>query len=269
VIDLHAHLLPGLDDGAPDLEAALEMARMAVADGITHMACTPHIMPGVYDNDAPAIEAAVDRLAAVLGEKGVELGLLVGADVRMDPLLSGKLASGDVPTLNGSRYFLFEPPHDVAPPRCGEAARALIDNGFVPILTHPERLSWIENHYDLIVGMAAGGALIQLTAGSITGHFGRRPKYWSERMLDEGLVFILASDAHNTTSRPPMLSAARDAVAERLGEDQAWAMVAERPAAIANDQDIAPLTRKVVPQMPARQRSGLARWVRRRGISER
>jgi protein-tyrosine phosphatase len=269
MIDLHAHLLPGIDDGAADIETALAMARMAVADGITHMACTPHVMPGVYANEATGIAAAVDRLAEALADEAIALVLLIGADAHMDPLLPGKLADGNVPTLNGSRYFLFEPPHDVAPPRSGEAVRTLVEQGFVPILTHPERLSWIESHYDLILAMAREGALIQLTAGSITGSFGRRPTYWSERMLDEGLVSIVATDAHNISSRPPVLSSARDRVSERLGEDEAWAMVAERPTAIANNEVLVGPGRKVVPQMPAREAKGLARWARKLGISGR
>ena len=105
-------------------------------------------------------------------------------------------------------------------------------SGYVPVLTHPERLSWIDGQYDLIQRMAASGVLIQLTAGSVLGHFGRRARYWAERMLDENLVDLLATDAHNLDSRPPLLAAARDAVAKRCGDATGARLVAANPLAI-------------------------------------
>src|SRR5690606_33768464 len=107
------------------------------------------------------------------------------------------LRQGRIPTLSNSRYFLFEPPHHVAPPRLEEAAFNLLAAGYVPILTHPERLTWIESHYAVFKRLAHSGVWMQLTAGALYGKFGARPRYWSERMLDEGLVHIVASDAHD------------------------------------------------------------------------
>jgi protein-tyrosine phosphatase len=111
-------------------------------------------------------------------------------------------------------------------------AFGLIAAGFVPILTHPERLGWIERHYELVLQMAFSGVLLQITAGSVTGAFGRRVRYWAERMLDEGVVDLVATDAHDVNVRAPRLSPARDAIDRRLGEETATRLVAKTPLLI-------------------------------------
>lgn len=237
MIDLHCHILPGVDDGAGDLETALEMAAMAVADGITITACTPHIMPGVYDNEAGTIRAQVDELRQALAEASLPLELVIGSDAHMRPDFTTALDRGRILTLNDSRYVLFEPPHHVAPPRLEECLFAIQMAGYVPILTHPERLSWIETRYPLIAHLARSGIWMQITAGSLTGRFGKRPKYWAERLLNEGLVHLLASDAHNCTSRPPHLSHAHELAEALVGKDEADHLVYARPAAVLDNAD--------------------------------
>jgi protein-tyrosine phosphatase len=256
MIDLHCHMLPAIDDGAGDLQVALEMARIAVADGIRVTACTPHIYPGLYENSGPGIRAAVAQLGEALRAAGIELDLVVGADVHLCPSLVDDLRSGHAPTLNGSRYFLFEPPHHVAPPRLENAVFGALSAGYVPVVTHPERLSWIESHYALFEQMVRQGAWMQVTAGSLTGRFGRRPRYWAERMLDEGLVHLLATDSHGATKRPPLLAEARDAAASRVGEAEALRLVEGRPRAILDDVAPAMVTPPPVPDRPA----GLRTW---------
>ncbi len=238
MIDLHCHILPGIDDGAPDLAESLAMARVAVADGIRVTACTPHIYPGMYENNAVGIRQAIAALRLALQDANIPLQLVEGADVHLTPDLLDGLRAGRIPTLNGTRYFLFEPPHHVAPPRLENVVFDLVSAGYVPILTHPERLSWIDGHYPLFAKLVKGGAWMQLTSGAITGRFGPRAKYWSERMLDEGLVHIVATDAHRADKRAPWLAEGMHAVAKRLGEGEATRMVASRPAAVL--RDIAP-----------------------------
>lgn len=268
MIDLHCHLLPGIDDGSPDLETSVAMARMAVADGITDIACTPHVTPGVYDNEASDIRARIYRLGRHLRDSGVELNLWMGGDVHVDPGLVGKLANGLVPTLGDSRYLLLEPPHHVVPPRLPELVSELVVAGYVPIITHPERLTWIEAHYPLFVSMIEKGALVQLTAGSILGRFGGQAKRMAERMLDEGRVDIIATDAHNTTGRPPILSEAREAVAQRLGEAEATAQVIDRPRSILRNEPLSLRRGPIPPQTTFRQfrrKSRLMTWIKRLG----
>lgn len=237
MLDLHCHLLPGIDDGAVDLAMSLRMARMAVDDGIRTVACTPHIYPGMYDNDGPGIRAAIAALRRELEENAIPLILVEGADVHLAPDLAAAIRDGRVPTLAGSRYLLLEPPHHVAPPRFEECVFQLMVAGFVPVITHPERLSWIEDHYEVFARLVKAGAWMQITAGSVTGRFGRRPKYWAERMLEQDLVHILATDAHDPRRRPPLLAEGRAAAARRVGETQADHMVHTRPRGIVENAE--------------------------------
>jgi len=217
------------------------MARMAVADGIRIMACTPHIMPGLYDNDGPGIKRRTEALQAALDEAGIKLRLVAGADVHVAPDLVHKLATGSVPTLRGTRYFLLEPPHHVLPPRFAEFVQGLIAAGFTPILTHPERLTWVSAHYDVVERVNAMGVLLQITAGSLIGNFGGSAQKLSERMLREGRVDLFASDAHNLTGRPPVLSKAFAAVEAAMGVAEANRMFVETPARILADEIVAPV----------------------------
>lgn len=237
MIDLHCHILPGIDDGAADLDVALGMAAMAVADGITTTACTPHIMPGVYDNGPNAIRNLVNLLRKALAEAGVPLELVVGSDAHMRPDFSTALDQGNILALNDSRYVLFEPPHHVPPPRLEECLFGIQMAGYVPILTHPERLSWIASRYSLLAHLAKSGVWMQITANSISGRFGKHPRYWAERLLGEGLVHILASDAHNCTSRPPLLSQAYELAVEMVGKEEATNLVLTRPAGVLKNVD--------------------------------
>jgi len=251
LIDLHCHLLPGIDDGSKDLEMSLAMARMALSDGIGTIACTPHILPGVYHNTGPAIRAAVARLRESISEAGIPIALVTGADVHIAPDLGVQLREGKALTLNDTRYFLLEPPHHLLPPRLEDLIFGLQTVGYVPILTHPERLSWIEDHYDLIERFACNSVLMQITAGSFMGQFGRRPRYWAERLLDDGLCHLLATDAHNTERRSPCMAEARELVAQRIGHDEATNMVLRRPQGILNN--LSPTELPVLPQAPRTQ----------------
>lgn len=242
MIDLHSHILPGIDDGAPDLATSLEMARIAAADGIRVMACTPHIYPGLYPNSGPDIRARIERLQLEIDAAGILLRLVEGADTHLVPDLVDLVRAGDVPTLGNSRYLLLEPPHHVEPPRFADSLFELLAAGIVPLVTHPERLTWIEDRYDTFRRAVSSGALLQLTAGSLTGRFGRRAQHWSHRMLQDGVVAIIATDAHGTGRRSPVLSEARACAAELLGDEEAMHLVSTRPAAILADaapQDLA------------------------------
>lgn len=237
MIDLHTHILPGIDDGAKTLEIALEMARIAVADGTQVMACTPHIYPGLYMNDSAGIHAARDKLQKALDVFKIPLKLVVGADAHLVPELLEGLQSGRVPTLNGSRYFLLEPSHHVAPPQFEHSVFQIMAAGFVPVITHPERLVWIEHHYPTFVALAQRGAWLQLTAGSIVGKFGKHARQWSERLLGDGVVHLVASDAHTTAKRSPQMSDALPAVESAVGKEEAMRLFRGRPQAILDNLD--------------------------------
>lgn len=258
MIDLHCHLLPGIDDGAPDLRTALDMARMAADDGITDLACTPHIYPGMFENDTDSIKRAVAGLQDRLDAAGIRLKLSWGADAHISPQLLDRLKAGTVPRLNDSRYFLLEPPHHVAPPRFEEFVFGIIAAGYVPVITHPERLSWIEDHYPAFCRLAENGAWMQVTAGSLTGRFGEDARYWGERMLDEGRVHILATDAHSSNSRPPLLAEGREAAARWVGGEEAAHLALTRPRGIM--QNTPPELLPPLPLAGTRRKTG---WIAR------
>jgi protein-tyrosine phosphatase len=244
LIDLHCHLLPGIDDGAPNIETSLRMARIAAEDGIEVMACTPHIFPGVFENDSAGIRQHVARLQTRLNQEGIPLRLSWGADAHVAPNLLARLKAGTVPSLHDSRYFLLEPPHNVAPPNFEAFVFNLIAAGYVPVITHPERLTWIEDHYQVFVDLAHRGAWMQITAGSLCGRFGESACYWAERMLDEGLVHILATDAHSPEKRPPLLAEGMRAARRWVGAEEARHLVDTRPRGILADtppEDLPPM----------------------------
>jgi protein-tyrosine phosphatase len=232
MIDLHCHILPGIDDGAADLSVSLAMARAAVADGVTIVACTPHILPGLYHNSGPQIRQATDDLQHALDRQDIPLRLVAGADVHMVPDFVAGLRAGSLLSLADSRYVLVEPPHHVVPLRLEDLFFNLLAAGYVPILTHPERLTWLKSHYPAIKRLVRNGVWLQITAGSLAGAFGRNAQYWAERLLDEGCVHILATDAHDVRRRPPNLSMGRDLAARRVGDAMAEHLVVTRPKGV-------------------------------------
>lgn len=235
VIDLHCHLLPGIDDGARDMSMSLAMARAFVDQGVEIVACTPHILPGLYHNTGPQISQAVAALRIALQEHDIPLQIVAGADNHVVPDFVGQLQRGHLLTLANSRYVLVEPPHHVAPPQLDQMFFNILASGFCPILTHPERLSWIEQKYSLIRQLAAQGVWMQITCGSLRGAFGRRAQYWGEKMLDEGIVHLLATDAHDPQRRRPDLAEGRRLAERRVGATQAQHLVLTRPKAVVDD----------------------------------
>lgn len=255
MIDLHCHILPAIDDGSRSVDMSLDMARMAVDDGIETIACTPHIYPGLYMNDTAGIMAARDALQGTLDEKGIPLKLTTGADVHLVPGLLDGLRAGKIPCLHGTRYLLLEPSHHVAPPNFQESVFRLVAEGYVPVITHPERLTWVEDHYEVFAALVRQGAWLQITAGALTGVFGSRAKYWGEKFLDDGLTHIIATDAHSSGRRSPILSKAREIAARALGREEAELLVRGRPQKILDNA-----LPSEVPAPPEVERRGKSWW---------
>ena len=212
------------------------MARMFVADGVTTVACTPHILPGIYHNTGPQILEATAKLQAQFDAEGIGLRLVSGCDAHVVPDFVAALRSGHLLSLANSRYVLVEPPHHVAPPRLDDLFFQILVAGYVPILTHPERLSWLKSQYPMMERLVRAGVWMQITCGSLAGAFGKNAQYWAERMLDEGLVHILATDAHDTSRRPPIMSQGRDLAARRVGAEEAHNLVVVRPKGVLDNQ---------------------------------
>jgi protein-tyrosine phosphatase len=214
-IDIHCHILPGLDDGPEEPEESLEMARMAADDGITQIFATPHIMDGVYDNTTETITGALQALRERLS---FDLEILPGADVRVTPeMLVGRDTSHLFP-LGSSNYLLVELPTYTLPPNLQNLFFNLKRKGIEPVITHPERHMVLMGSLKKLRELKETGAFVQITAMSITGGFGREVRRSSLAMLEKGLVDFVATDAHDTKRRPPVLSKAYEEVRKRFGD---------------------------------------------------
>ena len=234
--DLHCHLLPGIDDGAENDAQALALARAAVAAGITHSVLTPHFHPGRYENEFADVQTRAASFRRLLEKEGVPLAVGIAGEVRAGPEAMELLMRGTLPLLGdwqGMPVVLLEFPHGQLPVGSEKLIAWMIRNGVRPLVAHPERNKDILRDFDRVAPLVAEGALLQVTADSVSGGFGPFAKQRSIELLERGWVTILASDAHNLEHRPPRLEAGRAAAAEIVGEEESWRMVRDRPRAIA------------------------------------
>ena len=244
MIDIHSHILPGLDDGAESMAEALEMARLAVADGIRVMVATPHLFKHrVIDaravNEKTVILEHLDKFREKLAAEGIALTILPGCDVPLSMEALNFLAEDQVLTINDAkRYLLLELPDTVLPPAIGDICFDLQSRGITPIITHPERHLVLQEMPDKLGRLLDLGCLAQLTAGSLTGRFGRRVAKISREMVKKGYIHLLASDAHNTQGRPPILSKAVEKLVKLVGLERAQAMVTQIPEKIINGEPV-------------------------------
>jgi len=213
------------------MDDAIAMARMAAADGIRTIVASAHITPGVYDNSPDRIIAAAAELDATLRHERIPVRVVPGADVRMTP----EMADGGGRFLCINRdtpYFLFEFPHDLVPPGSERLVESLRGRGWIPIITHPERNRDLQRRPEGLEPYIKLGCLVQITAMSLTGGFGTTAREVSERYIKDGWVDVIATDAHGTERRPPILSAARQRAEELVGSHASAAMVLETPEKI-------------------------------------
>ena len=235
MIDLHSHLLPGIDDGASSLEEALSLARIAVADGITHMAMTPHVHPGRFENTQQTILPVFREFNAALDAHGINLSVYAAGEVRLSAEMLGMFAVDQLPFLgewDGQRVMLLELPHSHVPPGSDKLVQWLMARGVVPMIAHPERNKGIMSDVSKLAPFVELGCLFQLTAMSVAGKFGVEAKRLSDEMLDKGWVTVIASDAHNADRRPPVLSDAVEAASQLIGPAEARRLVWDNPAKI-------------------------------------
>ncbi len=239
MIDLHSHLLPGIDDGAPDLATALALAKIAVDDGITHMVCTPHIHPGRYDNTPESIAKALKELQQGLIEQQINLVINAAAEVRFGMELMVAVKQDSIPFLGewqGQPVLLLEFPHGEMPFGAERLTAWLIEQGIKPLIAHPERNKGLLRSPAKLKPFLEQGCLLQVTAGAVAGRFGAAAQALSQQLLKEEVVTILASDAHNIEHRPPVLSQGRDAAAALIGQAAAQRLVVDNPWLIAESK---------------------------------
>jgi len=219
--DIHCHLLPGIDDGASNLEQSLALARHAVADGITHMVVTPHIQPGVYENNRASIMAAFECFQSGLIKHDIPLHIAMAAEVRLCPEILPMIEKDDIPlfeTIDARKTMLLELPHSHVPMGTDQMIAWLFRQDIDVLIAHPERNKELMRKQDKIAMLHDLGCQFQVTARSVTGGFGRPSQQVAEYILEQGWCDVLASDAHNLQHRPPELSHAQKAAAEIIGE---------------------------------------------------
>lgn len=228
MIDIHCHILPGLDDGPETMEDALAMCRIAWGDGIRTIVATPHCYRGRYENDAATIRPVYDLLKQRIREEKIGLNLLMAGDVHVDPDIATFLENN--PSLcPGGRFVLIELPPGAIPPFVGNHFAALRFRGFTPILTHPERNYMIQQRPNLVEDWVQQGTLIQVTAMSLTGEFGDTAREAALTLLDGGWVHFVATDAHSPAWRKPLLSGVAGLLRQRIGEAGARLLLEENP----------------------------------------
>lgn len=233
MIDLHNHILPGLDDGANDIEESLAMAEIAAEDGITMLVATPHVMSGAFDNRKADILQKVKELNQLLESQKIPLQILPGAEYHLDSDLLRRLSAGDLLTINDSgQHLLVELPASMVPDYTGRILYELQLQGITPIIAHPERNIGFEREPELLRKFISRGILTQITSGSITGMFGKSVKKTAWSFLQEGYAHLIASDAHSAHVRSPALSHAFLELERRWGTDYARTLSYENPRLI-------------------------------------
>jgi len=232
MVDLHHHLLPGLDDGPGELETSVAMARMAAADGITRVVATPHASH--HWRFSP--EAIAERMAALRGaleRESIALELGSGCDFHLSfDNIQDALANPRKYTLNGSDYLLVELPDFSLPAQLTETFYELRMAGMTPILTHPERNPTLQRDEVRLAEWLRQGMLVQITTSSLLGEMGKQAEAMAHRLLTRRWVHFLATDAHNLTTRPPRMRAARELAARKYGEAYATLLCEQNPLAV-------------------------------------
>ena len=242
MIDVHCHILPGLDDGPESIETSLAMAESAIADGITHVVATPH-SSNQYFFDYSRVQALREELQEKIGDR---LILATGCDFHLNPENLDALRE-DVPRfcINQRDYLLIEFNEYSIPPAMDQTLHEIQLLGLRPVITHPERNAILRLQTERLAKWVRHGCFIQVTAGSITGVFGPGAQKDALRWVADGLVHIVASDAHNTRGLPLKLQPAFDVVRGQFGEDKARALFVENPMAAFEGRDL-----PHVPELP-------------------
>lgn len=240
-VDLHAHVLPGIDDGPPDLATSVALLRAAADGGTAAIVATTHSAEVLQMGfDAAAMEARMAEVQAAAQEAGVAIEVAYGAEIFVESDSVQRLTEGRLFPLHHTRYVLIEPPFGALPLYLNQALFELQTNGYIPILAHPERNSEVQEQPRRLEEWAARGAFIQMSAASLLGGFGRAAQRTAKLAIGRRLCHVIASDAHDPVRRPPMLRPAYDAVAREFGAATAQALFVTHPAAVYAGQMLHP-----------------------------
>lgn len=221
MIDIHNHLLINIDDGPTSKNAAHDLLEQASAQGITRIFVTPHHQVGSWYTPKERVLEEIKILKAIINDNNIDLSVHHGQEIRINEHILEELRDGINTTLNDSSYILVELPFGELPPFYGAVIDELVENGYTPIIAHPERCQPIVEDIDILYNLVARGAVAQVTAGSITGDFGDTLQEIGLKMVEDGLIHVVASDAHHADYRPFKLAEALGVIEEKLGKSYA------------------------------------------------
>lgn len=240
MIDLHAHILPSLDDGSQNIKESLKMAGQALKDGITKMVATPHLFRGKYHyDDLSIIGEKLEILKESLAKEGIDVALYRGAEVHIAHNLIDEIkAHRKYLVVNGSSYLFVEFPSDHVFHGVKNLFFELMSEGLIPIIAHPERNTVFRRTPRVLYELVQMGALCQINSGSFYGHYGIRAAQAAENFLRLNLIHFLASDCHNTHTIKPFLSGAKEKIEESFGIEVSRALVKNNPEAVLRDEPI-------------------------------
>lgn len=241
MIDLHCHMLPGIDDGARDLSDALAMARIAVQGGTTEVVLTPHIYDGVYLNPLSTLIPKFQEFKKHILDAGINLKLHLGGEVHMSEHVPDLFSRGELPFIGqfgGDRVMLLEMPHGFVPAGAVKFVEWLRARNIRPLLAHPERNKEILRAPEKLNPFVSLGCGLQLTAGSLIGNFGGQAQRLAWQIIERNMCFCVASDGHNQGARTPTLQASRAAVINRMGVELADRLFFTNAAAILDAPNV-------------------------------
>jgi protein-tyrosine phosphatase len=238
VIDLHIHLLPGVDDGPETVDQATGMLDRAAALGFTRIVCTPHLDGPLGRAFQALVEERLDTMRPIAAGRGITLD--AGFEIRLSPGTAHQLAEGEPSTMAGSRTALVELPFSGWPLYTDSALFELMAAGFRPLLAHPERYRAVQDDLDLAVALAERGVLMQLTLRSLTGLFGKEARRVSEALLRRDLATVLATDAHSGGQRFVSTGAGIARARELVGEERTRQLVHDNAEALLDDRELPP-----------------------------
>jgi protein-tyrosine phosphatase len=249
LIDLHCHILPGVDDGSKDLQMSLDLAKVAVSQGISHILLTPHHMDGTYTNHSQDVVSQTAYFQNALEINRIPLKVFPGQEVHLTGDLTRAIAIGDVLFMDETRrYLLLELPHDSVPEYTTDMLFDVITRGITPVLAHPERNAGFQKDPDKLYEFVKMGCLTQLTASSYVGVFGSKVQRLTEKMVKANLGYTFASDAHNFEGRRFLMKEAFDKLAKEEGQEKAE-LFNENAKNIINGDDVADMDNQKISEM--------------------
>ena len=241
MIDIHAHILPELDDGAPDMETALEMVELAAKSGVTAIIATPHSnMPGYFENYyGQDLYRAFTAFRSAIREASIELQVYLGMEIFGTPETAELLYHGRLSTLAESGYPLIEFPFSGYAEEATQILRQVAAMGYRPVVAHPERYQYVQEEPAIVNQWQKMGCLMQLNRGSLQGHFGRAAQAMAYALVERGLASFVASDAHSPVRRTTWMLDAYRLIADEFGQQTAQRLLEDNPRRVLLNQVIA------------------------------